>query len=272
MKKTISTIFAIALSFGIFAQQNDTMFVHSKQFIHEFATQEVDSIIFYRTQGKMLIPCDTVFRVDTIIQIDTILRIDILCDTITITSWTSSLGNTSFVTDSIRIISNGVMIQVWSDAVTATGCSKTDFNGYSGNFNVDCRSNPNQKGDLFSWLAISELKDELCPVPWRVPTRQDFIDLYDLVRGLASSSTHTSQVIFATDFRNAYLNNWGGTYGGSCSSVGTLSGQGSSASYWSQSEFNSAEAYSFGFNSTALIIASNSRTRKDIGCALRCVR
>ena len=57
MRKIITTLFAIALSLGVYAQ-NDTMFVHSKQLIHEFATQEVDSIIFYRTQEKMENPSE----------------------------------------------------------------------------------------------------------------------------------------------------------------------------------------------------------------------
>jgi hypothetical protein len=65
MRKIITTIFAIVLSLGAWAQQNDTMFVHTNKFIHEFATQEVDSIIFKRTQARMTPPKDTVFILDT---------------------------------------------------------------------------------------------------------------------------------------------------------------------------------------------------------------
>jgi len=50
MKKNIITIFAIALSFGVFAQQNDTMFIHMGKTILEIPTKDVDSITFYRTQ------------------------------------------------------------------------------------------------------------------------------------------------------------------------------------------------------------------------------
>ncbi len=46
MKTQILTILALFLSLGAFAQSNDTMFVVKKgQVAHEFATQEVDSII-----------------------------------------------------------------------------------------------------------------------------------------------------------------------------------------------------------------------------------
>ncbi|MCL2682373.1 MAG: RagB/SusD family nutrient uptake outer membrane protein [Bacteroidales bacterium] len=60
MKKLITTLFAIALSFGAFSQQNDTMFVHTNQFIYEFATKDVDSIVFYRTQSSSTIPIGSV--------------------------------------------------------------------------------------------------------------------------------------------------------------------------------------------------------------------
>ena len=56
MKKNIITIFAIALSFSVFAQQNDTMFIHMGQTVLEIPTKDVDSITFYRTQPPMSSP------------------------------------------------------------------------------------------------------------------------------------------------------------------------------------------------------------------------
>jgi hypothetical protein len=49
MKKLFISILAVALSFGVFAQTQDTMFVHTKTDIIELATANVDSIVFYRT-------------------------------------------------------------------------------------------------------------------------------------------------------------------------------------------------------------------------------
>jgi len=53
MKKIIITFFAIALTFGAFAQQRDTMFVHKGQTIFHSATAEIDSIVFVRTGASV---------------------------------------------------------------------------------------------------------------------------------------------------------------------------------------------------------------------------
>ncbi|MCL2027216.1 MAG: pectate lyase [Bacteroidales bacterium] len=77
MKKIITTILAIALLSGVWAQQTDTMFVHQQQYIYEFPTAEVDSIIFYRTKPTAQLPRDTVrdtvYLVPTAPQIEFIL-------------------------------------------------------------------------------------------------------------------------------------------------------------------------------------------------------
>ena len=44
MKKIISIIAILAFSLSVWAQQQDTMFVHTGQTVHEFATKDVDSI------------------------------------------------------------------------------------------------------------------------------------------------------------------------------------------------------------------------------------
>jgi uncharacterized protein (TIGR02145 family) len=86
MKKNLTIIFAIALSLGVFAQ-NDTMFVHQKQYIYEFATAKIDSVIFYRTQPTTPLPKDTIIitKTDTIIKTDTIVKFDTITKTDTLT-------------------------------------------------------------------------------------------------------------------------------------------------------------------------------------------
>ncbi|MCL2683143.1 MAG: fibrobacter succinogenes major paralogous domain-containing protein [Bacteroidales bacterium] len=145
--------------------------------------------------------------------------------------WGESLGTVSFVSNKTWTITLPNGSQTWSDAVQASNCSKkTTFNGGDSlYYHVDCRSNPRQKGDLFSWLAVSRFKDSLCPAPWRVPTKDDFILLDLALGGIGSFSPETSH-------RSKYLNRWGGTYGGFCDSIGALHGQKSFACYWSQSE------------------------------------
>ena len=122
--------------------------------------------------------------------------------------WGSSLGEVSFVTDSIWTIG----YQIWSDAVQASNCNKTTFLpiGRRRTINADCRSNPNNaKGDLFSWCAVMRFADILCPAPWRVPTKQDFIDL-DIALG---NRGRLQESWYDGSYVNRYITYWGAVYG-----------------------------------------------------------
>ncbi|MDR0437459.1 MAG: Ig-like domain-containing protein [Bacteroidales bacterium] len=180
--------------------------------------------------------------------------------------WGSSLGTVT--RGSEHTISNDSITQIWSDAVRATNCDKTDFVGGSfGNFNADCRSNPDHLGDLFSWCAVIRFQDQLCPAPWRVPTRQDFIDLDIAMGGTGSSRTDSAHLVWYID---TDVNQWAGAYGGFCYSNGSLSNQGSYALYWSQSD-ESDQGNSLFFTSDGYI---NPRdwSNKFYGFTLRCIR
>jgi len=50
VKKIITTVFAIALSLGVFAHDNDTMFIHMRESVLEIPVEKIDSIVFHRTQ------------------------------------------------------------------------------------------------------------------------------------------------------------------------------------------------------------------------------
>jgi uncharacterized protein (TIGR02145 family) len=119
--------------------------------------------------------------------------------------WGDSLGTVSFASSIIWTIGN----QVWSDAVTATACNKTNYDGGSINSsNADCRSNPGFFGDFFSWCAVARFQNELCPDDWRVPLVQDFIDL-DFALGGTGNAQENNPL-----HRDRYLNDWGGVYTG----------------------------------------------------------
>jgi uncharacterized protein (TIGR02145 family) len=179
-------------------------------------------------------------------------------------AWGSSLGDVTRGNET-RISANDIT-QTWSDAVTAFGCQKTTFaGGSSGNFNADCRSNPNHPGDLFSWCAVQRFADELCPAPWRVPTTQDFINLDRALVGTGNNNQNNSVL------RNRYLNDWGASFGGRCESNGSLYGQGWVAYYWSQWEFDANNGKGLIFYSTD-IINPQGLDRKNFGFTLRCVR
>jgi uncharacterized protein (TIGR02145 family) len=177
--------------------------------------------------------------------------------------WGGSLGTVSFATNQEWTIGN----QVWSDAVQATNCDKTIFDGGNTVWNIfyaDCRSNPDYPGDLFSWCAVARFQEELCPYPWRVPVRQDFIDL-DIALG-GNGSIQTNSIL-----RDRYLNIWGGTYGGN-SFGSVLNFQGWLGGYWSQSQDNDPnQGVNLSFWSSGSIWVDNGEI-KNLGFTLRCVR
>ncbi|MCL2681975.1 MAG: Ig-like domain-containing protein [Bacteroidales bacterium] len=183
--------------------------------------------------------------------------------------WGSSLGIVSFATTTQRTIFNDSITQIWSDAVRTTNCNKTNFAGGSfGNFNADCRSNPDHPGDLFSWCAIIRFQDQLCPGDWRVPTRQDFIDLDIVMGGTGSNQTDSAHLV---QYIGTDVNQWAGTYGGFCYLDGSLSNQGSYALYWSQADESAGHGGSLYFTSDGYV---NPRDwgSKFYGFTLRCIR
>jgi hypothetical protein len=66
---------------------------------------------------------------------------------------------------------NGVML---SSPVTVTTCQKTAYNGGTNVLGmVDCRDNPGYAGTLFSGCMLKQYASQLCPSPWRVPSKSD---------------------------------------------------------------------------------------------------
>ncbi len=185
---------------------------------------------------------------------------------------TFNLGTVSFVSVTTRTITGTVdgkpITQIWSDAVTATGCQKMAYNGgSSGAYNVDCRSNPGYPGDLFSWCAVVKYASTLCPAPWRVPSVQDFINLDKALGGTGENKGGVPSAL--SKYIGTGSNQWGAVYGGTVTS--SLSGQGSYAKYWSQTE------YSVGYGYVCDLTSGNGvfpqyGGGKHAGGTLRCVR
>ena len=182
--------------------------------------------------------------------------------------WETNLGRASFATSRIWEISNDSISQIWSDAVQTDSCrSKTSFSGWSATagYNIDCRSNPNQRGVLFSWQAVYELREELCPYPWRVPTREDFRDLDIAMGGNGMFRTNTAFV------NSNYRDLWGGTFGGACNTSGQLFSQDTWAYYWSQSSDSADGGFLLRFSSTGTINPQHWGSKFN-GFSLRCVQ
>jgi uncharacterized protein (TIGR02145 family) len=188
--------------------------------------------------------------------------------------WGESLGVVSFATDSTWTVTNGNITQIWSDAVQATNCNKNTFDGgdfRSLNFKADCRSNPDYKGDLFSWCAVRRFAEQLCPPPWRVPTQQDFINLDRAMGGSGTNQINTSRLV---SYTGTGTNQWGGIYGGYCHLNSVIITPGSWAHYWSSTEgdnVRSARNLNFGINGV-IYPRNNGENSKNAGFSLRCVK
>ncbi|MCL2417096.1 MAG: fibrobacter succinogenes major paralogous domain-containing protein [Bacteroidales bacterium] len=192
------------------------------------------------------------------------------------TTWSTALGNASFATDSTWTISDGRITQIWSDVVQTDMCSnKATFNGNdlrTSTFRVDCRSNPTRKGDLFSWQAVYELGRELCPHPWRVPTKQDFLNL-DIALG-GNGRERWQETVNGHSWEQQlawYTGRWGGDVGGLCNQHGTVLGVGFWGEYWSQTAASDDFGISLFFEIGGTINPQNWNL-KDHGLRLRCVR
>jgi uncharacterized protein (TIGR02145 family) len=182
--------------------------------------------------------------------------------------WGSSgLGTVSFASNQTWTAAN----LVWSDAVQATRCNKTSFDGGDSkmqttyNFNADCRSNPGRKGDLFSWCAVARFREELCPAPWRVPTSNDH---WELVKSYGRTF-HTPTI--DVNLRNRLLNSWGGTYSGYCNATGSLQEQGQWGLYWSLSPVTNASSSTLQFATDGYVVEAQD-VWMSYGLTLRCVR
>ncbi len=265
MRKYFISVFAIALSFAAFAQSNNTMVIHQGNAVHDFSTQSVDSIVLYRLPGEGIPPISIVTTI--ISGTDTLM----ITKTIQLDTTTAQLllGIAGFASKTTWTVGS----QTWSDAVQTTICSEKK-NFKSSNYEADCRSNPGQKGDLFSWEMVNQYGTYLCPDPWRVPTKEDFIKLDIALGGTGENKQGESTLL------NKYLNSWGGTHGGYCRSGGTLYNQGTHACYWSQSEHGKAgNGYNLHFHSSRNInpnLSANINPQffifKGNGFSLRCVQ
>lgn len=163
--------------------------------------------------------------------------------------------------------------QIWSDVINVPKYNKKEYNGK----NADGRKNGSY-GYLYSWHYVDANKSTLCPSPWRVPTKNDFIVLYKYLGGLDKSSLdrylgRISESEKQNDLivRNKYLYIWGGTYGGYCGSSGDLFHQGEYACYWTSTEESSYAAYCLFIYSDGDVTQSAS-DYKHLGLQVRCVK
>jgi uncharacterized protein (TIGR02145 family) len=179
------------------------------------------------------------------------------------------LEQTSFVTEQTWVIGN----QEWSDVVTSPSCQKTTFDaGTVGNFFSDCRSNPTQKGDLFSWCAMMQYQNVICPAPWRVPNRQDLANLDQAIGGPGTGAIYTDAL-----FRDTYIRVFAPTYSGYATSPsGTIQGIGTWGLYWATTTTTTTTTgFTFSIRSGTganATLFDQTHALKNNGIGIRCVR
>jgi uncharacterized protein (TIGR02145 family) len=106
----------------------------------------------------------------------------------------------------------------------------------------------------------------MCPSPWKVPAKDDFVALDICLKGGGSGSNRSETGEWVTA---NYINKWGGSYGGYADGR-SMDSVGSSSNYWSATE-NGSNAYHLGFNSGGLIYPQNYNGRYH-GFQVRCVK
>jgi len=178
--------------------------------------------------------------------------------------------------------SDGRFTQEWSGAVFASACqNKTVFSGgTSGNYNADCRRAYTElTGHFFSWCAVHRFADQLCPEPWRVPTRADFRDL-DLNLGGTGEDRSSKDVGAPTIAQQL---EWytaatgygsspkiGGIWGGARFTGAAVNPAVSWSRYWASTESSVAGVFALNFDEGG--IYPQDRWGKSNGFPLRCVR
>jgi len=180
-------------------------------------------------------------------------------------TWPTDLGTASFASRNTWTISGNGITQIWSDAVQTVHCSNNTFFEEAENFNtVNCRSNPGFPGDFFSWGAMFEIGYQLCPRPWRVPTRQDFIDL-DVAMG-GTGNFRIDENFVTTN----YIERWGGAFGSD--EVFLRGTAGAAANYWAMRDTNIEEGFFLRFDTFGRITPRGFVIRSTSGFSLRCIR
>jgi uncharacterized protein (TIGR02145 family) len=171
---------------------------------------------------------------------------------------TFSLGTTGF-TSAQTYQRNGITL---SEPVTATGCQKTTYRGRDGlgHYLSDCRTNPDYKGDIFSWCMVVQYAGQLCPNGWRVPSTQDFMKY----------ATNSDTANPTTDIKDG-VHGWELT-GYCCIDETDFIFSGEFGYYWSSSVFERTHEDADSAGITKDNFSPQKSYDRYLGFALRCVK
>jgi uncharacterized protein (TIGR02145 family) len=125
-------------------------------------------------------------------------------------------------------------------------------------------------GYLYNWKCVNENSDaanpnSLCPSPWRVPTRSDFITL-DIALGGTGSNRNGIPLAWIEEH---YVQEWGAVWGGGAAGTGT--GWGSNHDFYWTSEGNGLSGLSMVITTTGIVWPVDGRAAR-YGLQVRCVK
>ncbi len=188
------------------------------------------------------------------------------------------LGTAGFSSTTTWIVGS----QTWSAPATASACQKSNYNGgTAAPYKADCRTISGYAGNLFSWCMIMNNADRLCPSPWRVPTKDDFVNLDKALGGSGINRSYdpTIQAKY-TATSGTPGQYWGARYDGLCFGDGGLYGISDGTAgwsmFWSSSEYSADSAIDLYLvylsDSPYYHLYPNTSHPKSYGLRLRCVR
>jgi uncharacterized protein (TIGR02145 family) len=175
-------------------------------------------------------------------------------------------GKVKFVTPTTWVFGD----QEWSDAVTASKCRKSAYLGEQSSTKlVDCKQFADNDV-LFSWPAVDQYKDVLCPDGWRVPTKTDFETLDIVLNNVPTSTARRGDQESALRM----IDEWGGRVGGFCTYIGESVGQNAWGQYWTQTAFAGEPGYAYILTYAIDEYNINTQFSRNQHCGLpvRCVR
>lgn len=158
--------------------------------------------------------------------------------------------------------------QEWSDYIEYDGGNKV-LSGTISTFNGDYRdAAPGYRGYLYSWHYVTDHSDKLCPSPWRVPTKDDLINLDKALGGTGEN------VVNNLDLQAKYNEKWKLSFGGHVKADGSLKYQGAYHYIWTTTSFDVEKAFYQLITQTGNISpqANTSSTGKTGGRPVRCIR
>jgi uncharacterized protein (TIGR02145 family) len=175
--------------------------------------------------------------------------------------------------DKTWVIDDGTIKQTWSDVIQMPDCNKPDFDGGAADApKADGRSFTDKAGYTYyyySYQYVEQHAGELCPSPWRVPTKDDFVRMDKALGGTGAYYDDSPEKVIAR-----YVNSWGGVQGGFIDSEGSISyDDGTVGGYWSISPTDDGKAYGMYFR-TAPTGDANAQDIFELthGNLVRCVK